>query len=414
MLGGAVLLMVVGALVPRRARNWWHAAFTVVTALASAAAWMPLWFRARDDGAMRIVADAFRVDGLTVFLGIVMCAAVALTALLAHGYLRREKLDGPEPYVLLMLSAAGGQFMLGANDLLVLFIALEILSIAVYVLAGIHIRRARSGEAAFKYLILGGMASAVLLYGIALIYGATGSTNLTDVQVFLSTNLLTNNLFLLAGMAMILVGLGFKVGAAPFHAWAPDVYEGSPSPVVAYMASGVKVAGFAALVRVFVVAFGNYRGDWQPVVYVVAVLTLGVVVRAWSKAVTPVPDPGLGLTLLGWALMGLGSALALAAVLRFGGSGFLGLTQERNVGLVRSGLHGRVRHPIYLGVLVALAGWLIVSWIPATWVVVAITVLYLPIGIRLEEHKLIAEFGEDYRRYRREVPALFPRLVPQR
>lgn len=274
MLGGAVLLMVLGALVPRRARNWWHAAFTVVTALASAAAWMPLWFRARDDGAMRIVADAFRVDGLTVFLGIVMCATVALTALLAHGYLRREKLDGPEPYVLLMLSAAGGQFMLGANDLLVLFIALEILSIAVYVLAGIHIRRARSGEAAFKYLILGGMASAVLLYGIALVYGATGSTNLTDVQVFLSTNLLTNNLFLLAGMAMILVGFGFKVGAAPFHAWAPDVYEGSPSPVVAYMASGVKVAGFAALVRVFVVAFGNYRGDWQPVVYVLAVLTL--------------------------------------------------------------------------------------------------------------------------------------------
>ena len=186
MLGGAVLLMVIGALLPRRAKPWWHAAFTVVTALASAAAWWPLWFRARDDGALRVVADAFRVDGLTVFLGIVICAGVVLTALLANGYLRRERLEGPEPYVLLMLSAAGGQFMLGANDLLVLFIALEILSIAVYVLAGIHVRRARSGEAAFKYLILGALASAVLLYGIALVYGATGSTNLTEVQAFLA------------------------------------------------------------------------------------------------------------------------------------------------------------------------------------------------------------------------------------
>jgi len=146
----------------------------------------------------------------------------------------------------------------------------------------------------------------------------------------------------------------------------------------------------------------------------VAVVTLGAVVWAWQRAAATAPDPGLGLTMLGWALMGLGSALALAAVLRFGGSGFLGLTEQRTVGLVRSGLHGRVRHPIYLGVLVALAGWLIVSWIPATWVVVGITLVYLPIGIRLEEHKLIAEFGEDYRRYRREVPALFPRLVPQR
>lgn len=154
---------------------------------------------------------------------------------------------------------------------------------------------------------------------------------------------------------------------------------------------------------------------WYRLVYsVVAVLTLGVVVWAWGKAATPAPDPGLGLTMLGWALMGLGSALALAAVLRFGGSGFLGLKEERDEGLVRSGLHGRVRHPIYLGVLVALAGWLIVSWMPATWVVVGITLVYLPIGIRLEEHKLIAQFGEEYRRYRREVPALFPKLSPPR
>jgi NADH-quinone oxidoreductase subunit N len=274
MLGGAVLLMVVGAMLPRRTRSPWHATAAVVIAGGSIVSWLPLWFRTRDDGAIRAVADAYRVDGLTVMLGIVIAVGVVLTALLADGYLRRENLEGPEAYVLLLLSAAGGMFMAGANDLLVLFIALEILSISVYVLAGIHVRRARSGEAALKYLILGGVSSAFLLYGIALVYGATGSTNLTAIQGFLAANLLSNNVLLLAGFALLIVGLGFKVAAAPFHSWAPDVYDGSPSPVVAYMASGVKVAGFAALIRVFVQAFGSYRADWQPIIYVIAVATL--------------------------------------------------------------------------------------------------------------------------------------------
>ena len=274
MLGGAIVLAVVGAMLPRKARTPWHAAFTVVTAGASIVAWIPLWVRARDDGAMRTVAEAFRVDGLTVMLGIVIAAGVILTALLADGYLRRENLEGPEAYVLLLLSASGGMFMAGANDLLVLFISLEILSIAVYVLAGVHVRRARSGEAALKYLILGAVSSAFLLYGVAMVYGATGHTNLTAIQGFLAGNFLTNNVLLLSGFVCLLVGLGFKVAAAPFHSWAPDVYDGSPSPVVAYMASGVKVAGFAALIRVFVQAFGSYRYDWQPIIYAVAVATL--------------------------------------------------------------------------------------------------------------------------------------------
>lgn len=274
LLGGAIVLLVVGSLLPRRARSPWHAVAAIAIAAGSIAAWIPLWFRVRDDGPMLVVADALRIDGLSVMLGVVISVGVILASLLADDYLRREKLQGAEAYVLLLLSAAGGQLMAASNDLLVLFISLEILSISVYVLAGIHVRRARSGEAAMKYLVLGGVSSAFLLYGVALVYGATGSTNLTAIRGFLAANLLTNDLLLLAGFAMILVGLAFKVAAAPFHAWAPDVYDGSPSPVVAYMASGVKVAGFAALLRVFVEGFGAYRLDWQPLVYLVAVATL--------------------------------------------------------------------------------------------------------------------------------------------
>ncbi|MBX3314381.1 MAG: NADH-quinone oxidoreductase subunit N, partial [Actinobacteria bacterium] len=276
LVGGAVLLLVLGSLLPRRSALPWHATFAVATAGAAIAASANLWFRIRDDGPIEVVGGAVRVDGLTVFLAVVISLGVVLTSLLADGYLRRERLEGPEAYVLLLLSASGGVIMASANDLVVLFLGLEILSIAVYVLAGIHVRRARSGEAALKYFVLGAFSSAFLLYGIALVYGATGSTNFTVIQSFLSRNVLTNDVTMLAGFAMLLVGLGFKVAAVPFHAWAPDVYDGSPSPVVAYMASAVKAAGFAGLVRVFLYAFGSLRADWQPIVYVLAVLTLVV------------------------------------------------------------------------------------------------------------------------------------------
>ncbi|HEX2576038.1 MAG TPA: NADH-quinone oxidoreductase subunit N [Aquihabitans sp.] len=269
-----VVLLLLAATFRRPGRFSWHAPFTALVAAASIVTAVPLWFRARDEGTIRVVADAVRVDGLAVFLIVVIAVSVILTALLAEGYLRRERLDGPEAYVLVLLSAAGGAIMASANDLMVIFLGLEILSIAVYVLAGIHVRRARSGEAAMKYFVLGSFSSAFLLYGIAMVYGATGTTNITGIRSFLATNILTNDILLLAGFALLLVGLGFKVAAAPFHAWTPDVYDGSPSPVVAYMASGVKVAGFAAIIRVFVSGFEGYADDWQPIVYVLAVVTL--------------------------------------------------------------------------------------------------------------------------------------------
>ncbi|MDE0580274.1 MAG: NADH-quinone oxidoreductase subunit N, partial [bacterium] len=160
--------------------------------------------------------------------------------------------------------------------LIVLFLGLEILSLAVYVLVAMHLRRAESQEAGIKYFVLGAFASAFLLYGIALVYGATGSLNLIDIEGILANKDLSDNGLLLAGMGMLLVGFGFKVAAVPFHAWTPDVYQGAPSPVVSYMAAGVKAAAFAALLRVFFAGFGPVADEWQPVVFGLAVASLAV------------------------------------------------------------------------------------------------------------------------------------------
>ncbi len=274
LLGGALVLLVAGALLPRRTTFGWHATLTITIASGSIAAVVPLWFRVRDHGPLSVVADAVRIDGFALFFAVVIAASVILAALLTDGYLRREGLEGSEPYVLLLLSASGGLVMASANDLIVMFLGLEILSIAVYVLAGMHLRRRRSGEAALKYFVLGAFSSAFFLYGIAMVYGATGTTNLTAIARFLDGNVLAEDGLLLAGFALLLVGFGFKIAAVPFHSWSPDVYEGSPSPVVVFMASGVKTAGFAGLLRVFVYAFSSYRVDWQPIVYGLAVLTM--------------------------------------------------------------------------------------------------------------------------------------------
>ena len=274
LIGGAVLLMVVASLLPRRSRVGWHAIATVAIAVGAIAAVVPQWNRVHDDGAFSVVANSVGVDGFSLFVTVVICASVVIAALLTDGYLRREDLEGAEAYVLMLLSASGGVIMASANDLIVMFIGLEILSIAVYILAGMHLRRVRSGEAAMKYFVLGAFSSAFFLYGVAMVYGATGSTNLVKIANFLATTTLSDSGLLLAGFALLLVGFGFKVAAVPFHSWAPDVYQGSPSPIVSYMASGVKAAGFAGLLRVFVVTFGGYRLDWQPIVYWIAVATL--------------------------------------------------------------------------------------------------------------------------------------------
>jgi len=251
------------------------AAFTFGVSVVALVVTWALWIdRVMVDGAFNSIGDQLGVDGFALVFTGIMAIAVGLTALLLDGFIDREGIGGVEMYVLLMLSATGGIVMASANDLIVLFLGIEALSIAVYVLAAMHSKRLESLEAGLKYFVLGAFSSAFLLYGIAFVYGATGSTNLIDIRSFLDANTLTDDAMLLAGFGLLLVGLGFKVAAVPFHSWTPDVYQGSPTPVVAWMASAVKAAGFAALVRVFVVTFGSYRLDWQPAVYVLAILTL--------------------------------------------------------------------------------------------------------------------------------------------
>ena len=272
--GGGVLLLMIVSLAGNRLPSGFASAYTFAIGVGTVLSSIALWRRIGDEGTASTLSGMVGIDRFTMFVTGLIGGVVALVALLAHDYVKREKLWGTELYVLLLLSAAGGVIMAGANDLIVLFLGLEVLSIAAYVLAAMHLRRSASQEAGMKYFVLGAFSSAFLLYGIALVYGAVGSTKLTYIAQFLDAGALEQDGLLLGGFALLLVGMFFKVAAVPFHAWTPDVYQGSPTPVVAYMASAVKAAGFAALLRVFVAAFESYKADWQPIVYAIALLTM--------------------------------------------------------------------------------------------------------------------------------------------
>lgn len=215
-----------------------------------------------------IVVDHF-ANYVSVLLLISGLAGIAL----AYDYLRRTGIERGEYYVLLLFSIAGMILMGMSGDLIVIFLALELLSIPLYVLAGIAAPRLSSEEAAIKYFLLGAFASGFLVFGTALIYGATGSTGLTRiVEVIRGGNF--NLPLVLVGAALALVGLGFKVAVAPFHMWTPDVYHGAPSAVTAFMAVGAKTAGFAALLRVFVPAFAPISGELWPILWALAAVTM--------------------------------------------------------------------------------------------------------------------------------------------
>ena len=241
--------------------------FAGFVATAGAVWW--LWWRAAHAAGLAgmIAVDDFRWACDWIFLG-----AAALTVLLSFRYLEREQLLAPEYYVLLIFATLGMMIMAGGADLMVIFLGLELMSIAVYVLAGFDRRRARSAEAAIKYFLLGAFASGFLLYGIALVYGATGTTNIVLIGVQLGFAG-QPGVMLLAGLALLLVGFAFKVAAVPFHAWAPDVYDGAPTPVTAFMATGVKAAAFAALFRVLLEGFAPLD-VWRHIVWWLALVTM--------------------------------------------------------------------------------------------------------------------------------------------
>ena len=274
LLGGAVIVLLAASVVRGGLKRDVATSLTLATGVAALIAAIVEWFHVDAHGASTTIASAISMDSFAAFIAITVACTLILATLIGHAYLVREGIATTEYHVLALASASGAIMMAQANDLVVIFLALEILSIALYVLAAFNPLRGESGEAALKYFLLGGFASAVFVYGIALTYGATGSTNLSQIGDFLAKNELTHSGLLLAGMALLLVGFAFKVAAVPFHLWTPDVYQGAPSPVTGYMAAVAKAGAFAGLLRVLLGTFGTEASTWQPIVYALAAASL--------------------------------------------------------------------------------------------------------------------------------------------
>jgi NADH-quinone oxidoreductase subunit N len=267
------VLMLLDLLPPRGRRE--HLAFVglagVVIALVSA---VLLW--GSDVTGFQGMAV---LDNLTLFATLVIGYATGLVLLESIDYLKRRGMESGEFYILVLFAAAGMVIMAGANDLIVVFLGLETMSLALYVLAGFFRTEIQAGEASMKYFLLGAFASGFFLYGIALIYGATASTNLDKIGVAVKAGAGRDPL-LLIGFALLLVGFGFKISAVPFHMWTADVYEGAPTSVTAFIATGSKAAAFAALLRLLLESLRPLQGEWTWLFWVLAVLsmTLGNVV----------------------------------------------------------------------------------------------------------------------------------------
>ena len=218
--------------------------------------------------------NTLRADAYALFFAVLVCVGATFTILMSIDYLRDHRLSAGDYYALVLLSTCGMILMAAANDLIVIFLALEIMSVAIYVLAGMLRGDPRSNEAAVKYFFLGAFASGFLLYGTAFLYGVSGSTQLDAIARVIART--PDDPLVWIGLAFLLVGFGFKVAMVPFHGWTPDVYEGAPTTITAFMAVGVKAAAFAAFARVLSVAFGSATAGWSNVLWVIAALTMTV------------------------------------------------------------------------------------------------------------------------------------------
>lgn len=266
----AMLIMLIDSLISderpglRRALPW--------LAMAGVISTLVVCFRMSGQASV-VFQSAAISDRFAVGLRLVVLTATGLAILLSERYIPLVNKQVGEYYALLMLCAAGMSMMGAASDLIVLFVALEIFSLALYILTGLHRQNQRSTEASMKYFLLGAFASAFLVYGAALIYGATGSTQYETIATVLASG--KGDLALLyPGIALLLVGFGFKVSLVPFHMWTPDVYQGAPTPVTAFMSVGTKAAAFAAFARVLVIALPSAHVVWGGALAILAILTM--------------------------------------------------------------------------------------------------------------------------------------------
>ncbi|HEY0004567.1 MAG TPA: NADH-quinone oxidoreductase subunit N [Pyrinomonadaceae bacterium] len=294
----AVLVMVADIIVPRPGQRWLTGGLSLAGLLAAAAGCIWLWSVWSSGGGDPLISRGtfhgmIALDGLRLSFTLIVLFVSALTILISMVWIKGERLPAGEFHTLLLFATSGMMLMASGNDLVIIFLGLEILSIATYVMAGFRRTDVRSNESSLKYFILGSFSSAFLLYGIALVYGATslgpnqgGTTNITEIAARVSGDSPMYPSLLIAGAAMLLVGFGFKVATAPFHVWTPDVYEGAPSPVTAFMAAGPKAAGFASFLRVFIFGFpfvaaatgisGMAHAAWVNALIVLVILTMTV------------------------------------------------------------------------------------------------------------------------------------------
>jgi NADH-quinone oxidoreductase subunit N len=216
-----------------------------------------------------VAVDHFRMITNFIYLG-----SAALALFLSMGYLDRRGINRGEFHVLVLFATVGMMLMGGARDLMLMFVGLEVMSVAIYVLVGFDRLDPRSSEGSLKYFLLGAFSSAFFLYGLALVWGTVGTTNVRGISQAVLGGAAPFGAIFMAGMALTLVGFAFKVAAMPFHMWTPDAYDGAPTPVTALMSTGVKAAAFAAFIRVFVVGFGGAIESWQTAVVIIATLTM--------------------------------------------------------------------------------------------------------------------------------------------
>jgi NADH-quinone oxidoreductase subunit N len=307
----------------------------------------------------------FTLDLFGIFFKMIFLISAALTVGVSARFLKLEGKHTGEYYVLLLASTLGMMVMSSGTDFLSIFLGLELMVLPIYILAGFVKGEAMSNEAGLKYLLLGTFSAGILLYGISLIYGITGSTNIFAIRDYLSANEGTSSYTLLFALTLLIAGFGFKIAAVPFHMWTPDAYEGAPTPITGFMSVGPKAAGFAALLRVFMIGLYPLQGDWLIYIAVMAVLTMtlgnfvaisqgnikrmlayssiahaGYILVGLAVASNPVKTEGLpdGLTsvlfyLFSYALMNIGAFAIIALVQKHHGGisieGFNGLAQKK-------------------------------------------------------------------------------------
>ena len=265
---GAMLVLLLDVATPRDQRQS-LVLFSLASLAISAYYASFLWGKSGFYFSDGIVVDSFRIS-----IDYILLLGAGLTLLMSGPYLEREGIDFGEYYTLVLFATLGMMILVAAADLTTLFVGLETMSISVYILAAFNRKREESNEAGLKYLLTGSFATAFLLYGMALIYGATGETRLNGIGAFLVQNHGAGSMMMNAGVALLLVGIGFKIAMVPFHMWAPDVYEGAPTTITAFMSAGVKVAAFAAMTRVFTIALAPMHSLWGPVLGWIAILTM--------------------------------------------------------------------------------------------------------------------------------------------